>query len=74
MSILRSLEVPWGATGQSIPGTFSAGDTLISMLHEHHTGRYFFRSPGGDEPVAGRACGWLPAGRQQAALHQVTVP
>lgn len=80
MSILRSAEIPWGATGerlaqtplaaerrgcwppsarllssqlphttaagQSIPGTFSAGDSLISFLHEHTTGRYFFRSPG----------------------------
>jgi len=46
MSILRSAEVPWGATGQSIPGTFSAGDSLVSFLREHTTGRYFFRSPG----------------------------
>lgn len=69
MSILRSLEVPWGATGQSIPGTFSAGDTLISMLHEHHTGRYFFRSPGGTSRWReGRAAGCLQAASRQRCI------
>ena len=26
MSVLRSVEIPWGATGASLPGTFSAGE------------------------------------------------
>ena len=34
-----------GATGQSVPGTFSAGDTVVSLLREHPTARYYFRSP-----------------------------
>jgi hypothetical protein len=32
MSILRSVEVPWGATGKSPDGVFSAGDNVVSML------------------------------------------
>lgn len=46
MSVLRSVEVPWGANGDAAPGTFSAGDTLITMLREHSTGLYLWRSPG----------------------------
>lgn len=46
MSILRAVEVPWGANGDAAPGTFSAGDTMISMLREHATGLYLWRSPG----------------------------
>ena len=40
------MEVPWGANGDAAPGTFSAGDTMISMLREHATGLYLWRSPG----------------------------
>ena len=74
MSILRSVEVPWGATGQSIPGTFSAGDSLVSLLHEHTSARYLFRSPGGGgKAVLGCPPAWW-ADLAQAALTPSAIP
>lgn len=46
MSVLRAVEVPWGANGATVPGSFHAGDTVVSLLREHETGLYLWRSPG----------------------------
>ncbi|KAL4458866.1 hypothetical protein ABPG75_013731 [Micractinium tetrahymenae] len=71
MSVLRSVEIPWGATGQSDPGTFSAGDTVSSILREHATGRYYFRSPGNPrwQGINLKATNWAAYGGQRRVIE-----
>lgn len=46
MSILRAVEVPWASSGKTVPGTFHAGDTVVSVMREHANGHFLWRSPG----------------------------
>ncbi len=71
MSILRSVEVPWGANGDPPPGSFSAGDTMISMLREHATGLYLWRSPGSPrwQGVRLRDADWTAYGGARRAIE-----
>lgn len=76
MSILRAVEVPWGATGAPVPGKFTAGDTEWSVLRDHANAFYIYHTPGNPRWQVCRKCvvgvgGWT-AGQEVGGRAELT--